>query len=103
MYNRHKFVSVETLEGDKEMDGNYLVHDSKRSLRFRSGIAEVGLMIRWKGHISASRRSSNEHRSNTFYSAHRSMHCEQDNLPSKEEKFGNFQQLDQLIGIGMRK
>jgi len=99
LYNRHKFVSVETLEDDKEMDSNYLVHDSNIFLHLLSGMAEVGLMKRSKNHISASRRSSNEHRSNTFYSAHRSMHCEQDNLPSKEEKFGNFQQLDQLIGI----
>ena len=89
--NRHIYVSVTSLDDDDDMDGNYLVYEIKSGINFRSGMAEAGAKRRWKEHVSASMRSSNEHRNNKIYAFYPSINCDVENLPSEDEKLGNFQ------------
>ena len=67
--NRIKCVPMTALDYDDDMDDSYLVYDIKRGIHSRSGMAEVGVKIRWKSHISTSVRLSNEHRNNKLYAS----------------------------------
>ena len=98
---RHQFISVESMLND--LDGNYITYDSKRSLFFRSGTAEMGMKRRWKEHVSASMRTQSVNRSSKLYSSYPHSNCEKDNMPSVDEQLGNFQQIEQLIGIGIER
>ena len=98
---RHNFIPTSYL--DKELDGNYLCFDQKRSQLFRSGTAEMGMKIRWKEHVQGSMRTSCVNRNSKFYSSYPHINCIENNLPSEEDTMGNFQQIEQLVGIGITK
>ena len=85
------------------MDGNHRVYDNKRGIYFSSVMDEVEVKMQWKEHVSDDTRSSNEHRNNNFYASYPRINYDVKNLPSEDEKLGNCQQLEQLIGIGMTK
>ena len=98
---RHRFLSVQSMEED--YDGNYLSYDIKRNLHFRSGTAEVGMKRRWKEHVTASMRTQSVNRRSKLYSLYPHSKCEDINMPSQDEILGNFQQIEQLIGIGIKR
>ena len=66
-------------------------------------MTEVGMKRRWKEHTSASTISSNVHRNNNFYASYPSTNYVPNFFPSEDVKLGNYQQFEQLIGIGMTK
>ena len=98
---RHMFLSVQSVE--KDYDGNYLSYELKRRLHFRSGTAEVGMKRRWKEHVAASMRTQSVNRSSKLYSSYPHKNCEEVNMPSQDDILGNFQQIEQLIGIGIER
>ena len=101
--SRQHFVHVDMIMTDGNIDGNYLVYDNKRHSIFRSGMAEVGMSRRWKEHVSGSMRSSHVNRASKFYKCYPNSGAEEDNMPTKDDRLGTFQQLEQLIGIGIRR
>ena len=58
---------------------------------------------RWKEHVVASMRTQSVNRSSKLYSYHPHLNCEDVNMPSQDEVLGNFQQIEQLIGIGIER
>ena len=48
-------------------------------------------------------KSSNVHRDSKCYVSYPSNNCDPENLPIEDVKLGNPQQLEQSIGIGMKK
>ena len=75
----------------------------KRQLHFRSGTAEVGMKRRWKEHVTSSMRTQHVNRSSKLYSSCPHLNCEDVNIPSQDFIIGNFQQTEQLIGIGIER
>ena len=63
-----KFTTILESCVDDDHDGNYLVYDGKRSVFIRSGMATMGMVRRWKEHITSSMLVSHDMRSNIFYS-----------------------------------
>jgi len=98
---RHNFIAASSEEED--LDGSYLSFDKKRSLHFRSGTAEVGMNRRWKEHIQASMRTLCINRNSKFYSSYPHINCDETNRSNQDDKMGTFQQLEQLIGIGITR
>ena len=88
---------------DADYDGNYLSFDGKRRLHFRSGTAEVGRKRRCKEFVTASMRTQHVNRSSKLYSSYPHLNCEDVNMPSQDVILGNFQQIEQLIRIGIER
>ena len=65
-----KFTTLDLAEPSSDIDRNYVVVDKKRTIVIRGGVAEVGIMRRWKEHISASMLKELSHRSSKFYSSY---------------------------------
>ena len=66
-------------------------------------MAQVGMKRRWKEHVSASMRSTHENRNSKLYSSYHSGNCHADNMPATTESMGTFCQLEQVLGIGLKK
>ena len=98
---KHNFIPASSI--DKDLDGNYLCFDQKRFLIFRSGTAEVGMKRRWKEHIQGSMRIFFINRNNRFYSSYTHINCVENNLPNEDDTMGTFQQIEQLVGIGIKR
>ena len=49
---------MEATDTENDLDGSYVVLDYKRQSFIRSGCAEMGILKRWKDHISASKLAS---------------------------------------------
>ena len=76
------------MQGDEsdinnDLNGSYLVYDSRRNLLFRSRMAEVGMARRWKEYVGESIQTNYIHQSNKFYSAYHNTACVEANMPSK--------------------
>ena len=84
------------------MDGNYLVFDSNRQSIFRSGMVEVGMKRRWKEHVNGSMRNNRVNCISKFYKCYPNSNTLFDNIPNKDDILGTFQQLEQLLGIGIK-
>ena len=96
-----KIVSVKSV--DVNYDGNYLLYDSKRRIHFRSGTAEVGMKRRWKEYINASMKTQHINRSSRLYSSYPHLEYDDVNMTCQDVIMGNFQQIEQLIEIGVAR
>ena len=100
------FTSVDKMIKNSlcsDFDGNYLCLDSRRALIIRSGTANSGMKRRWKEHVSSSMLNNEKDKRSKFYLPYPNKNCIEENLPSKELTKGNFQQIEQLMGIGFIK
>ena len=101
--NRHIFVGVIHLSNDVDMDGNYLVFDSNIPSIFRSGMAEVGMKKRLKEHMNGNMRNNHANCSSKFYKCYSHLNTQVDNIPDKYDSLSTFQQLEQLLVIGINR
>ena len=58
---------IEVTETENNLDGNYLVLDSKRNSFIPSGCAEMGIVNRWKEHTSAAKLPNVSSLNSVFY------------------------------------
>ena len=97
------FSSCNNLPTANDIDGSYLVYDNKRKTFIRSGAAAVGMKKRWKEHSSASLLKNHHERTNKFYCAYPSTTNVIGHSQVMIYKKGNFEQLEQFIGVGFKK
>lgn len=93
-------VFPKVTEDIGDLDGCYLTADTLRGDIIRSGFAEQGLLRRWKEHHRASFLNDIGTRERPQYQLfpHETVPVEQ--APNRR---GTFQQLEQKLGLGMRK
>ena len=82
-------------------DGNDLVYDGKLSVSIHSGMAEVGMVRRWKEYTTSSMLLSHDLRSNTLYSFYPDESCAIENIYPNSSILGKFQDIKNMIGIGI--
>ena len=84
------------------MDGNYVVLDCKRQSFIRSGCAEMGMVKRWKEHVSASKLSSVSSQNSVLYMSYPHNETNPSNVSGSMCR-GEFQQLMQMYGVGFKR
>ena len=97
------FRTIDMTVIDDNVDGNYVVVDSKRSMIIRCGAAEVGIIRRLKEHTAASMLKEHSQRTNKFYASYPNLECVNKDLPNGCGVKGTFQYLSWKVGIGMKK
>ena len=100
---RQNFIGVEHLDTKNNMDGNWLVFDTKRNVYIRRGMAEVGMKRRWGEHLSVTLRNNNDKRNNKLYTCYPNSNCDPVNIPDVDQTMGSFNQSEPLIGVGLQK
>ena len=80
----------EATETVNDLDGNYVVLDSNRQSFIRSGCAEMGIVKRWKEHISASKLTSVSSRNSVLYISYSHNETDSSNISSSMCR-GKFQ------------
>ena len=90
---------IEVTETENDLDGNYLVLDSKRNSFICSGCAEMGIVKRWKEHTSAAKLTSVSSLNSVLYMSYPHNETNQSNISSSMCR-GDFQQLTQTFGVG---
>ncbi|KAG7368491.1 hypothetical protein IV203_031234 [Nitzschia inconspicua] len=82
------------------MDGSYLTADTLRQLLIRAGFAEQGFNRRWGEHRRASFLKDVGTRNRPQYQLFPHESVSEDQAPNRR---GTFQQLEQRLGLGVRK
>ena len=96
-------TTLDSAEPSVDIDGNYVIVDTKREIVIRSGAAEVGIIWRWKEHTSASMLKELSHRSSKFYSCYPNSLCINKGHINPIVVKGYWDDLSVNIGIGIKK
>ena len=88
---------IEITETDNDLNGNYLVFDSKRSSFLRSGCAEMGIVKRWKEHASAAKLTSISSLNSVLYMSYPHNETNQSIISSSMCR-GYFHELTHMVG-----
>ena len=102
--SKDNFILADTNDDEwKRQEGAYVVRDPCRGVFNRSGTAEVGLVKRWREHVSASKRSTPSDKNSVFYSAYCHPNTTEANKPSIKSRKGNFLQLEQIVAASFNR
>ena len=93
---------MEATDTENDLDGNYVVLDYKRQSFIRSGRAEMGILKRWKDHISASKLASVSSLNIVLYMSYPHNETNPSTISSSMCR-GEFQQLIQMYGVGFSR
>ena len=96
--HRIHFNSSDSESLEYDPDGSYIVYDKNREVFIRAGAAIMGIIKRWREHVSASMLTNDASRKSVLYKSYPNSRCTEDDLPLVKRK-GEFEQLEQLIGI----
>jgi hypothetical protein len=81
------------------LDGSYVVEDSRRNEICRAGAAEMGFRTRWEGHTQSSKLLDPKYKKSAFYNCYPHENVVENTLNRK----GTFQSLNQLVGVGFQR
>ena len=75
------------------------MYDGKRSVFICSGMAEMGVVCRWKEHITSSMLVIHDMRSNVFCLSYPNKACDIENIDPNKNVLSKFQYLKCMVGI----
>ena len=101
--SKDNFIMADIDDEQKQQEGAYVECDPCQGAFIRSRNTEVGLVKRWRQHVSASKRSTLSDKNSLLYSSYCYPNTTEVNKPPYRSRNGNFIQLDQTVAVEFKQ